>query len=106
MILSVVIEFISVLAVLMKDYTNLCHCLPQNYMKTIDKLKLLGFPDEEVNYFTNLTTADLINDGIVAYLMIVTIKSDAQALQFCDVMDKLVDRKSSQIHIKILRNGK
>ena len=74
-------------------------------MKTIDMLKLLGFPNEEVNYFTNLTTADLINDRIVAYLMIATVKSDVQALQFCAVMDKLVDSESSESHIKLLRNG-
>ena len=74
-------------------------------MKTIDKLKLLGFPNEEVNYFTNLTTADLFNDRIVAYLMIVTIKSDVQALEFCTVMDNLVDSESAKTHIELLRNG-
>ena len=96
---------ISVLAVLSKDYTNLCHCLPQDYMKTIDTLKLLRFPSEEVNYFTNLTTADLINDRIVAYLMIETVKSDVQALKFCAVMDNLVDSESAKAHIELLRNG-
>ena len=34
------------------------------------------------------------------------IKSDVDALQFCDVMDNLVDSKSSKTHIKVLKNGK
>ena len=74
-------------------------------MKTIDTLKLLGFPNEKVNSFTNLTTADLFNDRIVAYLMIATVKSDLQALEFCAVMDKLVDSESAKTYIELLRNG-
>ena len=74
-------------------------------MKTINKLRLLGFSDDVLSYFTNLPTTDVINDRIIAFLMIATIKSDIQALQFCDVMDNLVDSKSSKTHIEILRNG-
>ena len=66
---------------------------------------LLGFPDDTLRKFTILPTTDLINDAIVGFLMIVTIKSDVQALQFCDIMDNLVDNKSSESHIEILRNG-
>ena len=32
-----------------------------------------------------------------------TIKSNEQALQFCDYMDNLVDSESSKTHIEILR---
>ena len=101
MLLNVVL----VLAVLKKNYTKLCHCLPQNYMRTINKLRLLGIPKEVLSQFTNLPTTDLINDAIIGCLMI-TIKSDVQALQFCDDMDKLIDSESSKTHIEILRNGK
>ena len=96
---------ILVLAVLKKNYTNLCHCLPQDYMKTINTLRVLGWPDNFLSNFTILPTTDLINDIIVGILMAVIIKSDVQALQFCDVMDDIVDSKSSESHIKILRNG-
>ena len=99
------LNVISVLAVLKKNYTNLCHCLPQNYMKTINKLRLLGCSDDVLSNFTNLPTTELINDAIIGFLMAVTIKSNVQALQFCDVMNKLVDSKSSESHIEILRNG-
>ena len=74
-------------------------------MKTINKLRLLGCPDYILSDFINLPTTDLINDTIVGILMVVTIKSDLQALQFCDVMNNLVDSKSSETHIEILRNG-
>ena len=94
-----------VLAVLKKNYTNLCHCLPQNYMKTINKLKLLGCPEELLSNFTDLPTIDLINDGIVGCLMVVEIESDVETLKFCDAMDKLVDSKSSKSYIEIFRNG-
>ena len=93
-----------VLAVLKKNYTNLCHCLPQNYLETINKLRLLGYSDD-ISKLIILSATDLINDAIVGYLMVVTIQSDVQALQFCDVMDNLVDSKSSETHIEILRNG-
>ena len=95
-----------VLAVLKKNYTKLCHCLPQNYMKTINKLRLLGFREDALSKLTHLPITDLINEVIVGFLMVATIKSDVKALQFCDLMDNLVDSKSSQTHIEILRNGK
>ena len=97
---------ILVLAVLKKSYTSLCHCLPQNYMETIKKLRLMGCPNELLSRFTNQPTIDLINDAIVGCLMVATIKSDVQALQFCDDMDNLVDSTSSVSHIETLRNGK
>ena len=74
-------------------------------MKTINKLKLLECPDETLSNITNLPTTDLINDAIVGNLMVATIRSDVRALQFCDIMDDMVDSKSSESCIEILRNG-
>ena len=96
---------ILVLAVLKKNYTNLCHCLPQNYMKTIKKLSKLGYSDDSLSKITNLPTTDHINDAIVAILMVAIIETDVQALRFCDEMDNLIDSKSSESPIEILRNG-
>ena len=73
-------------------------------METINKLRVLGYSDD-ISKLIILSATDLINDAIVGYLMVVTIQSDVQALQFCDVMDNLVDSKSSETHIEILRNG-
>ena len=67
-------------------------------MKTINKLRLLGFSDDVLNNFTNFPTTELFNDAIIGCIMAVTIKSDVQALQFCDVMDILIDTESSKTH--------
>ena len=96
---------VSVLAILKKNYTRLCQCLPQDYMKTINKIKqLLRLSDDVLSDLTNLPTADLINEKIIVLLMTV-IQSDIDALQICDVMENLIDSKSSTI-IELLRNGK
>ena len=74
-------------------------------MKTINKLKqLLRLPDDVLSNLTNLPTADLINEKIIA-ILITAIKSDIGALQFCDIVENLIDRKSST-DIELLRNGK
>ena len=74
-------------------------------MNTINKIKqLLRLSDDALSNLTNLPTADLINENIIVLLM-TTIKSDIDALQFCDIMENLMDNKSST-DIEILRNGK
>ena len=93
------------LAVLKKSYTKLCHCLPQDYMKTIYKIKQLLRPSDDVlNNLTALPTGDLINEKIIVTL-VVSIKSDVDALNVCDIMENLVEDKSSTMHIETLRNG-
>ena len=96
--------YILVLAVLMKNYTRFCRCLPQDYKKTINKaVQLLG-PFDELNKLTMLPTPDVINEAIVGTIMM-GIKSDTAALQFCDIMEHLVDTNSSRMQIQIIRNG-
>ena len=99
------IIFVLVLAVVKKNYTRLCQCLPQDYMNTVNKMKqLLRVSDDVLSNLTNLPTADLINESIIVLLM-TGIKSDIDALKFCDIMENLMDCKSST-DIEILRNGK
>ena len=74
-------------------------------MKTINKIKqLLRLSDDVLSNLTNLPTANLINENIIVFLITV-IQSDIEALQICDVMENLIDSKSSII-IELLRNGK
>ena len=74
-------------------------------MKTINKIKqLLRLSDDVLSNLTNQPTSDLINENIIVLLMTV-IQSDIEALQICDVMENLIDSKSSTI-IELLRNGK
>ena len=93
-----------VLAVLKKNYIRLCHCLPQDYMRTISKLQRLPQTCIDLSNLTDLPTVDLINEKLVGFLMTV-IQSDMDALQFCDIMENLVDCNSSTTDIEILRNG-
>ena len=74
-------------------------------MKTINKIKqLLRLSDDVLSNLTNLPTADLINEKIIALLMI-GIQLDIGALQFCDIVENLIDSISSA-DIELLRNGK
>ena len=76
-------------------------------MKTVIKLqelKIVEPSNDKLSHLINLPTADLINENILANLIMLT-KADSQAIKFCDVMEYLVDSASSQVHIEILRNG-
>ena len=90
---------------LKRNYTRLCHCLPQDYMKTINKLKeLLSPSDEYVQKLIDIAAANFFNETVVGMLM-TTIKTDAYALNFCDMMEKLCDNESSRMHIEMFRKG-
>ena len=76
-------------------------------MKTVIKLqelKVVRPSNDKLSHLINLPTVDLINENILANLIILT-KADTQAIKFCDVMEYLVDSASSQVYIEILRNG-
>ena len=74
-------------------------------MKTINKLKELLRPsDEYVQKWIDIAAANFFNETAVGMLM-TTIKRDAYALNFCDMMEKLCDNESSRMHIKMFRKG-
>lgn len=74
-------------------------------MKTIAKIQqLLGTSDEVLSELIEQPTAALINQKIIGSLML-GISSERNAVQFCDVMENLVDSISSTAHIEIFRNG-
>ena len=76
-------------------------------MKTFNKLnKLFGPSDDLLNPLTVLPSADLINEAIIGMIMVTSVRSDIDALQFCDILENLVDTQSSLIHIRSIRNGK
>ena len=54
---------------------------------------------------SNFPTVGLINEALIGSL-ISAIKSDGGALEFCDIMESLVDNASSKMDIEVLRNGK
>ena len=74
-------------------------------MKTINEMKrLLRFPDNMLNNLTFVPSVDLINENIIVLLITMIVKSDIDGLKLCDVMENLVDSKSSA-DIETLRNG-
>ena len=99
--------FCLVLAVLKKNYARLWHCLPQDYIKTIDILKqqLGNRANILTQAATNLPTADLINQTIVGVL-ITGVTSDIASMQLCDTMENLVDDEYLRRDIEVIRNGK
>ena len=74
-------------------------------MNTVTKMKnLMTLPDGIINYFNELPTINLINEKIIGFLMS-RIKSDVDAVEFCDIVEKLVNSKSSTADIEVFRNG-
>ena len=70
---------------------------------TIDKIKeILMLPDELLSSLTDPPMVDLINEKIIVSLML-SIKLDMGALVFCDLMEQLIDTRSSDI--EMIRNG-
>ena len=75
-------------------------------MMTLNKLKqLLIISNDVLSELTNLPTVNDINEAIIGLAM-TAIKSDMDALHFCDVIENIVDGTSSKAHIETLRNGK
>ena len=61
----------------------------------------MGISYDLSNLSADLPVADLINEKIIASL-ITAMQSDTHAIQFCDLMENLVDNKTD---IEKLRNG-
>ena len=96
---------ILVLAALKKNYTRLCYCLPRDYKKTINKLnEVFSLSDSTRNHLVSSPNADVANQELIT-LLISGLRSDIDALSFCDIVEKLVDDMPSQNVIDSLRNG-
>ena len=81
--------------------------MPQDYKKTLSKINEgQEIPEYMLNLLAALPNADLINKVIITVIMTMTIKSDVDALKFCDILENLVDTQSSLVHIRNVRNGK
>ena len=95
-----------VLMVLKKYYTTLCRSLPQDRIKTINKIKEIMNPGDKILFdLMRLSTVELTNEAIIG-LLIRGIKTDVDTLNFCDVMEVLVDNEQLKVFIESLRNGK
>jgi len=97
--------FFAVLDILKKNFTNLCNCLPQNCMTTIDRVKKLNVvSDDALQRLRNISDKTIVNEWIMSVLM-VYIKSDVDMLLFCDRMNQLVDSTTSKLFVDSLKEG-
>ena len=74
-------------------------------MRTAAAIRQMGAPDNFLYQLTTLPSVDLINEAIMSYA-ISSIKSDGDALQFCNIVDTLIDSDASRQFIAALRHGK
>jgi len=93
---------VSVLAILKKHYTKFIHCLPQDGMKTMDKIRQLGIPDDFLNYLK--IEPSLINATIIFAIMRI-IKKENDVLKFLDLMEIVCENDASKGLISTIRNG-
>ena len=73
-------------------------------MKTINILNISTETVGDLSTLTDVPDVDFINERIIGSLMI-AIQSDLHALAFCDIMENLVDNKSSATYVETFRNG-
>ena len=97
--------FYSVLQILKSNFTRLCHCLSQDYEKTIDKLAQLmpEIPAEYLNLLKTFPSTELINESIIGNL-IGPMEDETHILTFCDIMAVLSDEISAKNFLNSLRN--
>ena len=95
-----------VLAVLKKNYARLYYCLPDDYVKTVDKMRqfISGAPENYLDNLRTLPTTELINEAITGQVMR-AVREDKDALWFCDVMERFCDSITSKQYIESTRNG-
>jgi len=95
------------LPVLKKYYTRLHNCLPQDYVKTVNKLYQLipdGITTDYLYRLEGFPSVELINEVIMTDVMI-EIGTDVGTFVFCDIMDNLCEDTASKNCIQCLRNG-
>ena len=93
------------LAVLRRNFTKLCHCLPQDYKKTINRIKRTAVvPDGMVYQLSKCPTFELANCRILG-AMIRPLREEVDLLGICDSVENLVDDDESKRLIIKLRSG-
>lgn len=94
-----------IVEILEKNFTKLCHCLPQDYTRTIDKLKNAA-PGISAAYlqYVRMLPSELINEVIVRKL-ISNVKEISDAVKFCIIIRHFIEDASSKNFIEALEDG-
>ena len=89
------------------NYTRLCDCLPQDYMRTIQLLmEYLETPEEAMRQLTMMQSVELVNENIVGNLMLAVLQSDKDILKFCNIIEEVLSTTKGKKFIQALRNRK
>ena len=90
---------------LRKNFTKLCHCLPDDYKQTISRIRITAsVPEGLVYQLALLPTAELANCTILA-AMIRPLKKEIFLVRFCDSVKRLVNDSESKEFIENLKKG-
>lgn len=99
------ISFIAV-AVLRKNFTKLCHCLPHNYKITISRIGQTAIlPEGLMPHLAKMPTLEVVNCQILAG-MIAPLQTEVHLIGFCDWVKRLVDDGEPKTFIDNLKSGR
>ena len=95
----------TVLAILKRHCPRLCNCLSEDYMKTLDRIRLRAtVPEGLVHQLTTLPFPKQVNHHIIA-AMLRPLTNVAGVLGFCDIMESVLDDEQSRGLVEGIRNG-
>ncbi|XP_065904252.1 uncharacterized protein [Dysidea avara] len=93
-----------VVAVLKKNFVGLCRCLPRDHRVTIRGLKRSGTLGDQLQNDLDLLPSIEGRNGMIITIMIRPLRDDMQVLSFCDVLEDVVDSKTSKKFVQNLRS--
>ena len=93
------------MAILKKHCLRLCQCLPEDYMKTLERIRRRAtVPKGLVQQLASLPTPTQVNHYIVG-AMLRPLTNESSALGFCDTIESVLDDEQSKAFIESIRNG-
>ena len=95
----------AVVAVLKKNFVELCRCLPKDHVETIKRLKRRVRVGDRLKHDLDLLPSIDERNGMILAIMLGPLHSDVQVLTFCDVLEDVVDNSTSKKFIHKLRSG-
>ena len=95
----------AVKAVLKKHCSELCQCLPQDYTKTVIKIReRITLSEAQLQHIYNYASPKLINMMIIG-LLIEPLQADVEILEICKILEGLVSNPTSKSFIQFLKHG-
>jgi len=102
MIIIINIVYTAVIALLKRNFGRLCNCLPQDYSKSLDKLKvIMNMPDHICQQIHDHQE----HNQLIIYVLMSKITSTSVPT-FLNTLEKLVDDEASKCTILTLKQGK